>query len=69
MTLHIDGTAEDGTFQGGDPRKDNLTAPWTVFDDEAQKNVAGPFRWRWQAVLMRWALLAGESMANTDLIH
>ncbi|MGG2044854.1 hypothetical protein [Burkholderia gladioli] len=36
--LVIDGTAEDGTYQG-----DGTEAPFVIFNVAQQRNVAGPF--------------------------
>ncbi|KGD55414.1 hypothetical protein DP49_961 [Burkholderia pseudomallei] len=36
--LVIDGTAEDGTYQG-----DGMDAPFVIFNVPQQRNVAGPF--------------------------
>jgi hypothetical protein len=36
--LVIDGTAEDGTYQG-----DGMDAPFVIFNVAQQRNVAGPF--------------------------
>ena len=46
MALHIDATG---------PHGGNYTyPPYFIFDDVKQTNVAGPFRWLWQARLIRW---------------
>lgn len=36
--LWIDGTADDGTYQG-----DGVNAPWVIYDIKKQKNVSKPF--------------------------
>ena len=46
LPLIIDGTCDDGTQQG-----DGANAPWFVFDQNNQCNVAGPFRFRFHARL------------------
>jgi hypothetical protein len=43
--LHVDGTHEkDGTLQG-----DGTLAPFWIFDDNKQENIAGPFDTRVEA--------------------
>lgn len=46
--LHIDGTDESGALSG-----DANNAPFYVFDEQKQLWVAGPFRYRFLAVLAR----------------
>lgn len=47
--LHIDGTTLFGELSGS-----AKAPPFYVFDDERQDWIAGPFRWRWCALLWRW---------------
>ena len=48
----VDGTVpEDGAYQG-----DGQQAPFVVFDIDGQDNVAGPYRFRWQARLSCWLI-------------
>jgi hypothetical protein len=37
--LWIDGTSDDGTYQG-----DAVKGPWVVFDILKQENISGPFK-------------------------
>lgn len=50
--LHIDGTDEFGCYQGGVEY-----GPYVVFDENTQQNVAGPFRYRWMALIARYFIL------------
>jgi len=67
LQLIVDGTAEDGTFQG-----DGESAPFAVFSPELQRNVAGPFATRAQAqatadaltALMQWHTLPATAVAQ-----
>lgn len=46
MRYVIDGTDQYGNYAG-----DATRPPFVVFDIEGQRNVAGPFRFRWLAVI------------------
>ncbi|WP_087865916.1 hypothetical protein [Comamonas thiooxydans] len=54
--LVVDGLDDQGCFAG-----DGQTAPFVVFDADAQKNIAGPFITREQAAAHRLAILQGEA--------
>ena len=44
--LHIDGTDQYGCYAG-----DAKQGPFVVFDADRQENIAGPFPFRWMAVV------------------
>jgi hypothetical protein len=54
--INIDGSDDYGCYAG-----DATKGPYVLFDQEQQRNVAGPFRWYWQAWL---ALLIKKRQSN-----
>lgn len=62
--LHIDGLFKDGTLQGAADEKDtSVTAPFYVFDADAQQNIAGPYLTYAEADNNRRAILNGHEPA------
>lgn len=55
MKLHIDGTSVlEDVYEGYDARTPwDVTAPYVVFDEDAQRNTDGPFDHLWQALAAR----------------
>lgn len=61
--LVIDGTSEDGTYQGiGEGPGDGKFGPFVVFDVDAQQNAAGPFASSADAYLAREQLWGIDDM-------